>query len=205
MKPLSALLIIDMQNDFLSPGGTFTKRHIKPQQLCLAIAWLAEAARQQQRQIVWITSHYGEIATSENLKGKTHLDKPCCVKDSWGSEIVDVLQSEFSKKNKNTAHVIKHWYDAFEQTDLHQWLQKRNITNLSLCGVTTNICISHTAQTALKLGYRVEILEGATSASTQNNHVKAVRIAIKVGCNKQTLGKIASRRSAYTHSSSCRV
>ena len=189
MKPLSALLIIDMQNDFLSPGGTFTKRHIKPQQLCLAIALLIRAIGQQ-RQIVWITSHYGEIATSENLKGKTHLGKPCCVKDSWGSEIVDVLQSEFSKKNKNTAHVIKHWYDAFEQTDLHQWLQERNITNLSLCGVTTNICISHTAQTALKLGYRVEILEGATSASTQNTHITAVRSLSKLGVTSKHWGKL---------------
>ena len=73
MKPLSALVIIDVQNDFLAPDGAFNKRHIEPQQLVKAIAWLVEAARQQQRRIVWVTSHYGE---TEEVTGKTHLGNP---------------------------------------------------------------------------------------------------------------------------------
>ncbi|VEP17787.1 Nicotinamidase-like amidase [Hyella patelloides LEGE 07179] len=193
MKSLSALLIIDVQNDFLTPGGAFTKRHIEPQQLGDAIAWLVQAARQQQRHIVWVTSHYGEnLEAPEKLKGKTHLGKPCCVRDSWGSEIVADLQEIFAKKNDNEIHIIKHWYDAFCQTNLHQWLQENNITKLSLCGVTTNVCIFHTAQTALQLGYQVEILEEATSASTHGKHLVALRSLLKLGVGSKHWGELLS-------------
>jgi len=191
---LSALLIIDVQNDFLAPGGAFNKRHIEPRQLCKAIAWLVEAARQQQRVIVWVTSHYGEI--KETAAGKTHLGKPCCIKNTWGSEIVEDLQPTFAQKTKNETHIIKHYYDAFHETNLDRWLRSQNITQLSLCGVTTNICVSHTAKTALKLGYEVEILEGVTSASTHNTHLKAVRSLSKLGATSRHWGELLKEGNA---------
>jgi nicotinamidase-related amidase len=46
MQSLSALLLIDLQNDFLAPSGAFAQRHIEPQQLCEAIGWLVQASRQ---------------------------------------------------------------------------------------------------------------------------------------------------------------
>ena len=193
MKSLAALLIIDVQNDFLTPGGTFTKRHIKPQQLEDAIAKLIQAARQQHRHIVWITSHYGEVlGTQKELKGRTHLGNPCCIKNAWGSELVTSLQELFTQKTDDEIHIVKHWYDAFCQTTLHQWLQEKNIAKLSLCGVTTNICVFHTAQTALELGYQVEILEEATAASTQSKHLVAVRSLLKLGATSKHWGEILS-------------
>ncbi len=193
MKPLSALIVIDVQNDFLSPGGAFPKRHLETQQLCKTISWLAEAARQQQRHIVWVTSSYGEVTESpERLKGKTHTGKPCCLKNSWGSEIVIDLQSTFAKKTDAEIHIIKHWYNAFEQTNLHQWLQDRNISEVSLCGVTTDICVFHTAQAASRLGYTVEILEGATAASTQGKHLVALRSLLKLGIQTKHWGELLS-------------
>ncbi len=39
----TALLIIDMQNDFLAEGGAFSKRHSDPRQLAQTVAWLARA------------------------------------------------------------------------------------------------------------------------------------------------------------------
>jgi nicotinamidase-related amidase len=182
MKSLSTLLIIDAQNDFLTLEGTFTKRHIELQQLCDAIGWLVQAARQQHRHIVWITSQYGETTeTPEELEGKTHLGKPCCVKDSWGIELVTALQGLFARKTDDEIHIVKQRYDAFHQTTLHQWLQKKNITELSLCGLATNVCVSHTEKAAMQLGYQVEILEEATAASTQGKHLLAMRELEKLG------------------------
>ena len=197
MSSLSALLIIDAQNDFLAAGGAFTKRHIPPQQLCDAIAWLVQAARQQHRPIVWVTSQYGEATgTPTEVKGKTHLGKPCCVKDSWGSEIVAPLKASFEQRTGHSTdrevHIVKHWYDAFRETTLHQWLQANNITQLSLCGVTTNVCVFHTAQSALAQGYGVEILEEATSASTQGKHVVAVRSLQEQGAKSRHWGELLS-------------
>jgi nicotinamidase-related amidase/alkylated DNA repair dioxygenase AlkB len=164
MKPLSALLIVDAQKDFLSPGGVFTKWHVEPQQLGDTIGWLVQAARQQHRSIGWITS-----------------SKPCCVKDAWGSEMVPALQGLFATITEAEIHIIKQGDDAFDLTNLHQWLQQQQISQLSLCGVTTDISITHTAKTAIQLGYAVEILTGATSASTQSKHLVAIRELERLG------------------------
>jgi nicotinamidase-related amidase/alkylated DNA repair dioxygenase AlkB len=197
MKPLSALLLVDLQNDFLTQGGAFSKRHIEPQQLCDAIDWLVQAARQQQRHVVWITSHYGEeIGTPEELQGKTHIGKPCCVKDTWGSEIVSSLQSTFAARTDDEIHIIKHWYDALDRTNLHQWLQARQITKLAICGVTTDVCVSHTAKSALHLGYQVEILEKATSASTPGKHLVAIRELEQLGATSRYWGELLSEGKA---------
>jgi nicotinamidase-related amidase/alkylated DNA repair dioxygenase AlkB len=201
MKPLSALLLVDLQNDFLTKGGAFSKRHLEPQQLCDAIGWLVQAARQQQRHVVWITSNYGEVTgTPEELQGKTHTDKPCCVKDTWGSQIVPALQSAFAQRTEAEIAIVKHWYDAFvgvasqneNRTPLHQWLQERQITKLSICGVTTNVCVMQTAQSALRLGYQVEILEEATSASTPGKHLLAIRELEKLGATTRNWGELLS-------------
>jgi nicotinamidase-related amidase len=190
---LSALLLVDFQNDFLTQGGAFTKRHIEPQQLCDAVEWLVQAARQQHRHVAWITSNYGEATgTPDELQGKTHVGKPCCVKDTWGSEIVPALQSAFAQRTDDETYIVKHWYDAFEQTQLHQWLQARQITKLSICGVTTNVCVFHTAKSALRLGYQVEILEEATSASTPGKHLLAIRELEKLGATTRNWGELLS-------------
>jgi nicotinamidase-related amidase/alkylated DNA repair dioxygenase AlkB len=193
MKSLSALLLVDLQNDFLTQGGAFSKRHIEPQQLCDAIDWLIQAARQQHRHVVWIASHYGEVTgTPAELQGKTHTGKPCCVKDTWGSEIVPALQSAFAQQTDDEIYILKHWYDAFEQTKLHQWLQAQQITKLSICGVTTNVCVFHTAQSALRLGYQVEILDRATAASTPGKHLVAIRELEKLGATTRHWGELLS-------------
>jgi nicotinamidase-related amidase/alkylated DNA repair dioxygenase AlkB len=193
MKSLSALLLVDLQNDFLTAGGTFSKRHIEPQQLCDTVGWLVQAARQQQRNVVWITSNYGEATgTPEELQGKTHTGKPCCVKDTWGSEIVTSLQTAFAQKTGDEIAIVKYWYDAFARTALHQWLQSKQITKLSICGVTTNVCVFHTAKSALSLGYQVEILEDATSASTPGKHLLAIRELEKLGATTRNWGELLS-------------
>jgi nicotinamidase-related amidase/alkylated DNA repair dioxygenase AlkB len=193
MESLCALLLVDLQNDFLVEGGAFSKRHIEPQQLCDAVGWLVQAARQQHRKVVWIASHYGRsIGTPEELQCKTHTGKPCCVKGTWGSEIVPALQSAFAQQTDDETYIIKHWYDAFEQTQLHHWLQAKQITKLAICGVTTNVCVFHTAKSAIRLGYQVEILEEATSASTLGKHLLAMRELEKLGANIRHWGELLS-------------
>ncbi|AFY95718.1 isochorismatase family protein [Chamaesiphon minutus] len=201
MKSLSALLIVDLQNDFLSQDGAFSKWHIEPQQLCDAVNWLVQAARQQQRQVVWIASNYGEVTGEpEELQGKTHIGKFCCVKDTWGSKIVPALQSAFEQRTDDELAIVKYWYDAFvgvasqneNRTTLHEWLQAKQITKLSICGVPTNVCVFQTAKSALRLGYQVEILEEATSASTPGKHLLAIRELEKLGGTTRHWGELLS-------------
>jgi nicotinamidase-related amidase/alkylated DNA repair dioxygenase AlkB len=191
MKPLSALLIVDTQNDFLSPGGAFSKQQIEPQQLCDTIGWLVQAARQQHRSIGWITSEYGD--TPDTPAG---LNKHCCVKNSWGSKMVPALEGLFASKPDAESHIVKQSYDAFVRTNLHHWLQRQQITKLSLCGVRTDIGIAHTAKTAMQLGYEVEILAGATSASTHSKHLLAIRELERMGTSVRNWVELLSEGNA---------
>ena len=195
MSTLSALLILDMQNDFLLPGGAFPKRHLETSQLTTSLSWLVQAARQQQRSVVWVTSLYGEVeGTPEQLAGRTHTGSVCCARGSWGAELVGALRPAFEERARSSqeAHFIKHWYSAFEGTELHRWLQERGVTKLSLCGVATDVCVFFTAKEARQLGYEVEILSDVTTASTQGKHMVALREAAKLGVKERTWGELLS-------------
>lgn len=62
--PTTALLIIDMQNDFLHEKGAFSKRHVDAYQLADSIAILAQAATQLGWVSRWVQSYYGETPRS---------------------------------------------------------------------------------------------------------------------------------------------
>ena len=52
-------------------------------------------------------------------------------------------------------------YSAFEGTDLHEWLRKRQVSRLVVGGLATEYCVLNTARDALSLGYGVSLLTDA--------------------------------------------
>ncbi|XXX78905.1 isochorismatase family protein [Sorangium sp. So ce134] len=174
----TALLIIDMQNDFLAEGGAFSKRHCDPQQLAQSVGWLVRAARAQGRVVVWVTSVYGEIdAAPDALRGQTHTGSACCARGTWGAELFPALAPARAERPAGTAewHVEKRWYSAFRDTDLHARLAQAGVTAVALCGVATNVCVLAAARDARRLGYDVEVLADATAAGTAGKHAAALR------------------------------
>jgi nicotinamidase-related amidase/alkylated DNA repair dioxygenase AlkB len=176
----SALLVVDPQNDFLSDGGVFAKRHVETAQLAHAIAWSVAAARQQGRLVVWVTSSYGESGTpgDESLRGQTHIGAPCCVRGSWGAEVIAPLRALFEGGD---LRLEKRWYSAFRETGLHERLQAAGVKRVILCGVATNVCVLATAREARQLGYEVEVLADATAAGTASKHARALDEIEKLG------------------------
>ncbi|WP_437957459.1 isochorismatase family protein [Sorangium sp. So ce119] len=184
----TALLIIDMQNDFLAEGGAFSKRHCDPHQLAQSVAWLVRAARAQGRIVVWVTSAYGEIdASADALRGQTHTGSACCARGTWGAELFPALVPVRAERAAGTAerHVEKRWYSAFRDTDLHARLEEAGVTAVVLCGVATNVCVLAAARDARRLGYGVEILEDATAASTAGKHAAALREIEALGARRR--------------------
>ncbi|WP_437592341.1 cysteine hydrolase family protein [Sorangium sp. So ce1000] len=174
----TALLIIDMQNDFLAEGGAFSKRHLDPHQLAQSVAWLVRAARAQGRVVVWVTSVYGEIdAPPDALRGQTHTGSACCARGTWGAELFPALAPVRAERPAGTAewHVEKRWYSAFRDTDLHARLEQAGVTAVVLCGVATNVCVLAAARDARRLGYDVDVLGDATAAGTAGKHAAALR------------------------------
>ena len=190
----SALVVIDMQNDFLVAGGAFPRRHVEPTQLASTVAWMVAAARQQGRTIAWVTSAYGELpGPTEALRGHTHAGAPCCVPGSWGAALVAPLAA---LPTAGELVVTKRWYSAFRDTELHAQLLAAGVDTVVLCGVATNVCVLATARDARRLGLAVEVLADATAAATSAKHLLALREIEALGGRRRGWGELLAEAPA---------
>ena len=181
----TALVVVDMQNDFLADEGAFPRRHVDPAQLTTTIARLVAAAREQGRTIVWVSSIYGELADAG--EGETHTGKPCCVRGSWGAQLVDGL---LASRRADDLHVTKQWYSALRDTDLRAQLAGRDVSTVVLCGVATNVCVLATARDARRLGLAVQVLADACAAGSINRHLGALHEIEGLGGERLSWGDL---------------
>jgi len=114
---MSAIIIIDCQNEFLTSSGIFGSKFINPDPLIKNINHLNINSN--------IPCYFIKAIYDNNLDtidhNQTHSGKRCCEKDSSQSELVLELLVKFA--HKYTEIIIKNHYSAFNQTDLSKKLQ----------------------------------------------------------------------------------
>lgn len=191
----TALVVVDMQNDFLGEGGAFSKCHRDPTKLTTAVAWLVAAARQQGRVVVWVTSEYDEVPAQADDDGHTHRGRPCCVRGSWGAGLVEALAS-VPRASDREFTVVKRWYSAFRDTELHARLSAAGVTTIVLCGVGTDVGVTATAREARELGYAVEVIADATAAGTLSRHQTALKAIERLGGRRREWGEFVAEGEA---------
>lgn len=157
----TALLVVDMLNDFFEEGGAMVlpggKSLFKP------IATLLEAARAKKIPVFWLNQWLRE---DDSLFKKR---VPHCIVNSWGAEIVDSLP-----QRPEDIIIHKRRYSGFFQTSLDLYLRERNIKHVIVTGVVTNICVRSTVNDAFFLGYEVIVPRDcveATSPEHQETHL----------------------------------
>ena len=140
----TAVLVIDMLNDFLEPDGAMPL--LEGRRLYEPIRRLLQAARQGEAKVIWICD--------EHLPNDREFEKRSvhCLKGSWGAEIVAELEPMTSE-----LRIPKTRYSGFFETDLDQRLRQDRIDHVILTGVVTNICVRSTAHDAFFRDYRVTI------------------------------------------------
>jgi nicotinamidase-related amidase len=157
-----ALLIIDMQRDFLEPGGfgemlgndvSQLRGTIEPNKRLLA-AWRARGwhvihTREGHRQDL------GCLPPAKKVRGRSPTtigDKGpmgrILVRGEAGHDIIPELYPEFGE-----AIIDKPGKGAFYATDLHAILMNRGIKQLVVTGVTTEVCVNTTVREANDRGY----------------------------------------------------
>jgi nicotinamidase-related amidase len=159
----TALVVIDMQRDFLEPGGfgetlgnkvSLLQAAVKP---CLA---LLEAARKRAMLIVH-TREGHRPDMSDAPKAKVERGDPRLrigAKGPMGRILIrgepghDIVPSLYPKEGETV--IDKPGKGAFYATDLHPVLQNRGIENLIVCGVTTEVCVHTTVREANDRGFR---------------------------------------------------
>ncbi|HEY9249470.1 MAG TPA: cysteine hydrolase [Rariglobus sp.] len=163
LKPAQcALLIIDMQRDFLEPGGfgqmlgndvSQLRRTIEPNRLLLA-AW-----RMQGLAVIHTREGHrpdlADLPPSKKIRGRSAT----CIGDAGpmgrilvrGEEGHDIIPELYPLGTEPV--VDKPGKGAFWATDLHAILQNRGITQLVVTGVTTEVCVNTTVREANDRGY----------------------------------------------------
>lgn len=151
----TALLVVDMINDFCTPGGAMVlpgaERLYLPQNALIA------AARATGVPVVQIIdSHRPGLRSDREFRKRT----PHAIEGSWGAEVVAALD-----QRPEDIRVLKRRYSAFYNTDLHLTLQDMRIDTVVVMGVVTNICVRSTVHDAFFHGYEVVVPEDCVAAT----------------------------------------
>jgi ureidoacrylate peracid hydrolase len=157
----SAVLVVDMLNDFFEEGGEMVLPGGKV--LYEPIGRLLGAARGADMPVFWLNQH---LRPTDALFNKRI---PHCLIGTWGAEIVDALHV-----GEDDYIIHKRRYSGFFQTDLDLYLREKDIRHVIVVGVVTNICVRSTVNDAYFLGYDVIVPEEgvmATSPRQQDAHL----------------------------------
>lgn len=171
----TALLVIDMQNDFCAPGGYIDRVMGKDVQGAAAIVptvqSLVKAARAHSVPVIWVLADYSDAALPNSMRSKLRerqITEECCQPGSWGAALFGLEAQD------DELRIIKHSYSGFQQTGLQAALQQRGIQTLVFTGVQTHICVESSLRDAHALGYYCVMAEDAVSAHTPAAHQATV-------------------------------
>lgn len=173
---MKALLIVDVQNDFL-PGGALAV----PQGD--VIIPVINNIQQHFKLIVatrdWHPANHGSFASNHDnrqvgevirLHGQEQVLWPDhCVQGSPGAEISPLLNqglinNVIFKGSDPDIDSYSAFYDNghLKETGLHAYLKRNGITSLFVCGLAADYCVYYTVKDALLLGYEANLLTDAT-------------------------------------------
>ncbi|RLE63482.1 MAG: cysteine hydrolase [Thermoprotei archaeon] len=149
----TALIIVDMQNDFAHPEGRLFVPEAR--KTIPAIKKLLEKARKAGVLVIYTQDWHRKEDIEFDIWGEH------AVGGTWGAEVIEELKPV---ENEITIHKLR--YDAFFGTPLDHLLRIYKINTLVITGTVANICVLHTAGTAALLGYKIVVPIDCISALT---------------------------------------
>jgi len=189
----SALIVIDMQNDFCHADGWFGQKGIDVSPMRAPIPVIAEllpAWRAAGGRVIWL--NWGVRADRLNLsptiqfKGKRTADgvgyaerSPndrgrSVVPGEWGARVVDELPVADADVT-----VYKHRLSGFWDNELDSLLRLQGVTTLFYAGVNTDRCVFSTLQDAGFLGYDNILLADACGSPSPDYVTQAIHFLVK--------------------------
>lgn len=158
----AALLVVDMLNEFLEPGGEMVllegRRIIEP------LNQLITTCRDRGMRIVWLCDEHP-------LDDDREFDKrvPHCRPGTWGAAVIDAMDVAPSD-----LRIAKRRYSGFFGTDLDLYLREWGARQVVVTGVVTNICVRSTVHDAYFLGYDVFVPEDCVSATSDREQASSL-------------------------------
>lgn len=193
----TALLVCDLQNDFIHPDGAYARGGQSAPEIAALPARvrpLADALRARgglivATQFTLVPGRGGEPMISAHLKTlRPFLRKGDFAPGSWGAATVDALQPV-------DAAVEKVAYSAFYMSRLEWVLRKLGVTRLLVCGIVTNGGVASTLRDAHVRDFDVVLLEDGCAAFSPETHRTAVE-ALRPVCRVATIAQMIAETEA---------
>ena len=181
-KEITALLVIDPYNDFISEGGKRWDRlksvaegnHCVPHML-----QVLNAAREAELRVFYALHRRYRPSDYETWKYVAPIQKAAWSHKTfehgtWGGEI----RREF-KPQPGDIVALEHWCSSgFANTDLDLQLKKHGIHKLIVTGLIARTCVEATVRYAAELGYEVTVVKDATADYSDENMHAALDVNV---------------------------
>jgi ureidoacrylate peracid hydrolase len=209
----TAIIVVDMQNDFAAPGGMFDRAGIPIeaiQAIVEPIRVVLDAGRAAGMRAVFLKMEFAAdlsnagppdapnrikhrpLRLGEPMLTLTGVSGRFLVEGTWNTEIVAPLSPE-----PDDLVVSKHRYSGFYETDLDRLLRAAGIDTLIFTGATTSVCVESTLRDAFYRDYRCLLLNDCTaepigSQLSRGNHEASLLVI------EGLFGWVADSRSLVT-------
>jgi ureidoacrylate peracid hydrolase len=166
-KEITALLIIDPYNDFISEGGKVWDRlkGVAEANKCVPhMLQVLDATRKAGLRIFYALHRRYRPGDYESWKYIAPIQRAAWSRKTfeygtWGGEI----RSEFTPQSGDIV-ALEHWCSSgFANTDLDLQLKKHGIHQLIVTGLIAHTCVEATVRYAAELGYEVTMVKDATA------------------------------------------
>lgn len=171
LKPAhTAVMVIDMQNDFCAEAGYVEKVVGKDVSACRAVApvvmALVRAARAHGVAVYWIKANYDPERLPEGMRVKQQANSRvvCCGTGSWGGEFYGVTPAP------GEAVIEKNSYSAFADADVARQLRAGGVRTVVFAGVQTNVCVESSLRDAVCKGFYAVLASDCVASHTPELH-----------------------------------
>jgi nicotinamidase-related amidase len=197
----SALIIVDMQNDFVHPEGGFAQRARENPEARIDLPFLmgtipyvkrlADAFRHAGRPVIYVAHvlkpDYSDAqfpywrATRGSLSG----NRTFITEGSWGAQIIDEL-----KPQEGEHLVVKKGFGGFSNTPLDTILRNKSVNTCVVTGVTTCVCVSTTVRGGVEHNYRMILVKDAVAEVHRDTHEAELKTMARVFADVKTTDEV---------------
>ena len=173
------LIVVDMQNGFVSDGGSYDRLGMNIeyyQKVIPKIKELISFCRKETIPIFYTEairepSGIDLLINVHNILPRTREERlqnkniPICVRGTWDAQTIDEI-----KPTEEDHIILKRRDSAFQDTELRMWLNTLKINTLIFCGIDTSICVETSLRDGFNIGYDVILISDATASGMKKHY-----------------------------------
>jgi nicotinamidase-related amidase len=166
----TALIVVDVQNDFAHSEGFIAKFGLNMRFIQSALPVVNEAitvCRERGIQVIYLQEWISKHTILPNFISQFgDFDHIAVRADTWGAE----FHPDLVKPEPGEPVIRKPCYDGFQDTNLDVTLRSLGIRTCVYAGFASNVCVESTARHGFVQGYYTVLLSDASAAGTEEEH-----------------------------------